>query len=389
MKQESRRSKDNSNGRDDRTEPYYAVDAWSRLLSIGSLLLVGAILAWLFVAESRERATLDSRMSAAVDARLSNMGLTEELIAGLSAASRDVPASDPPVTAITQATESKQPSPEPTLRESISAQRPVAEEENQTAADTLAIDRQIDPFASGDNDLGVANDELTDALSKLIPEETDRHERAPQSDFLLSPFAADATGNEIVDETLVNPAIAPTTIAEDNSVDEAVAQTSQVPSARDESTADASRAPDPPLLAAMSELLYTPLDSKNLGRTIRNTGGSTAVVESIEFHPQQVIRAPADAVAGGDTIDANEIALDICFQPAENLTTTPGKHGVYKRILDEVQSIPADGSLRLTLSVANSLHIGHALRGTVVVRYNGAQPLIVNDVNMVFVKGQE
>jgi hypothetical protein len=71
------------------------------------------------------------------------------------------------------------------------------------------------------------------------------------------------------------------------------------------------------------------------------------------------------------------------------LAVEKGKHGVYTREITETLGIPADEEIRLRLAISNQKHLGWGIRGTLKVSYNGFEPLVIEEAELVFVKSDE
>ena len=120
--------------------------------------------------------------------------------------------------------------------------------------------------------------------------------------------------------------------------------------------------------------------------TVRNRGRGDAIVTKVEFTPSY----DDDAVFAVDSpvallADDEREIRSIVFSPQDNQAVQKGKHGIYARNLAEGLTVPAGQDLHFRLAVSNPTHLGWGFRGSFKISYNGFEPLVIEDVQMVFV----
>ena len=119
--------------------------------------------------------------------------------------------------------------------------------------------------------------------------------------------------------------------------------------------------------------------------TIRNRGGVEAKINRVEFIPLHDVDAIFEVEPSTLPNREGQQALSVVFLPQDNMAVEKGKHGVYSRELTEVIPIPAGQDVHVHLAISNPTHLGWAFRGKLKITYNGIEPLVIDDAELVFV----
>ena len=147
-----------------------------------------------------------------------------------------------------------------------------------------------------------------------------------------------------------------------------------------------------PLLAQVFEARKSNGTQNEMGVvTIRNRGSGKAVLTQVRFTPSK----ESDAIFEVDSPTSLQSSLaddivEILFTEQDNLADESGKHGVYERTLSStLLDVDGGDALRIRLAIVNEKHIGWGFRGKLEISYNGLDPLVVEDAELVFVSSAQ
>lgn len=124
---------------------------------------------------------------------------------------------------------------------------------------------------------------------------------------------------------------------------------------------------------------------------VRNTGSGKAILARIQFTPSNEYDAIFEVDAPISlSADSGDDVVEIIFSEQDNLAGESGKHGIYERqLFPTAFGVNGGDELRIRLAIANEKHIGWGFRGKIEISYNGPNPLVIEDAELVFVSASQ